>query len=75
MTEIHKQEVRTFLVSLKCDCGGEMKRNGPVKLSDPPLYPHGCGECGEGSDERKTYPCVDYATTTDMAALHKRLRK
>ena len=39
-------EVRTFNVTLMCDCGGEMRTNGITLTTNPPMYPHTCTACG-----------------------------
>ena len=48
MSEI-KKEVKTYMVSQLCDCGGtfQYESNGVMLASYPPQYPHVCYACGK----------------------------
>ena len=49
-------EVRTFVIKVYCDCGGEIKFNGNANLSFPPQYVHECGDCGYLTTYPDQYP-------------------
>lgn len=56
MAEI-KQEVKTYCIHYRCDCGaGEMIPAGVVLSCHPPLYPHNCNKCGKSMTFEKRYP-------------------
>ena len=49
-------EVRTFVVKVYCDCGGELKFNGHANMTYPPQYVHACGDCGLTTVYQDQYP-------------------
>lgn len=53
-----EQEVKTVCLHYFCDtCGnGEMHSTGETLLSNPPQYPHVCGNCGATAILLKSYP-------------------
>ena len=53
-------EVKTFLVSQNCECGGEFKPTGSCYTTCPPQYPHLCDKCGNKKCFSKTYPSIEY---------------
>ena len=60
MSKEIRKEVRTFLVHLKCNCGGKMLATGMCLTSDPPQYPHECVECDLIVNKDTTYPCIQH---------------
>ncbi len=44
--KIIKEEVKTFIETAICDCGGEMAADGSVLCSNPPQYTMYCKKCG-----------------------------
>ncbi len=59
MAEI-EQEVKTFKINYLCDaCGkGDVKSDGNILLSDPPIYPHKCAVCGSEYNFAHRYPLI-----------------
>lgn len=49
-------EVRTFVVKVYCDCGGQFTFNGNANLSNPPQYVHTCSDCGTVGYFQDQYP-------------------
>ena len=49
-------EVRTFNVTLECDCGGQMLWNNITLTVNPPIFPHICGACGLRENIQEVYP-------------------
>ncbi|OUO77937.1 hypothetical protein B5F53_12050 [Blautia sp. An249] len=50
-------ESKILQVNMQCDkCGGLMKYIGGALMSDPPLYPHKCQNCGVVERFRYIYP-------------------
>lgn len=49
-------EVRTFVLKVYCDCGGEIKFNGNADMSFPPQYVHACEDCGATTTYPDQYP-------------------
>ena len=49
-------EVRTFVVMMHCDCGGEVIFNGHANLAYPPQYVHMCRLCGKKYVYPEQYP-------------------
>ena len=49
-------EVRTFNVKLMCDCGGEIRANGNVLETSPPVYAHQCLACSKSYTLDSEYP-------------------
>jgi hypothetical protein len=62
MKEIRK-EVRSYRVTLTCDCGAEMKTTGTVYLTYPEKIEYQCVLCGIKLTSTKRYP---YTTYEDM---------
>lgn len=61
MTTERRIPVKTYIVRLFCDCGGEMEPTGVALTSHPPRYPHRCTVCGtETSHHTRTFPFVNY---------------
>lgn len=40
-----KRRAVTYIVTLQCDCGGEMFPSGIVRDSHPPMHCHACNGC------------------------------
>lgn len=61
MNEI-KKEVRTFMTSLQCDCGGEYiyDHSRPVMLTLPAQHPYTCNKCGNKITSTGIYPQIEY---------------
>jgi len=56
-----KQEVKTFMVSLYCECGSEMKSTGEAFMVNPPKYIHEYVNCDRIEKiSGKTYPYIAY---------------
>lgn len=53
-------EVKTVVVRMKCECGGEMKPTGECLTSYPPQYPHVCDKCGKKATYHIHYPDLRY---------------
>ena len=52
------QEMRTYTVRWICECGGELKHNGHVLTTHPPMYPHECDTCEHKETLLgESYPC------------------
>ena len=56
---IKKQEVKTFIERLFCECGKEMKATGSVFYTYPLKYEYSC-ECGKKDTEMEQYPKITY---------------
>ena len=52
--------VKTVLVKMLCQCGGEMKPTGTCLTSYPPQYPHVCNKCGTNATYNVSYPEIRY---------------
>lgn len=59
-------DVKPYGVRYMCDvCGrGEMTYTGELKMTDPPLFVHQCGnpECNDKRSLREKYPTIRWAT-------------
>ena len=49
-------EVRTFVVKVYCDCGGQYAFNGNANMAHPPQYVHLCQDCGHLTTFKDQYP-------------------
>ena len=55
--EEKKLMMKTFLLKMICECGGEFRAGNEVLMSYPPQYPHKCTKCGEERTfSGKSYP-------------------
>ena len=52
-------EVRTFNVTLVCDCGGGIEANGHVLDTNPPVYAHQCAKCDKVTTYDTSYPTTE----------------
>ncbi len=58
---IEKRQVKAIREILICDfCGEEMKFEGRVLTTFPPLYPHRCNSCGKSEIMKKVFPGIGY---------------
>lgn len=58
---VKEVEVKVFEVRLYCDkCGTEMKHDGRVLCSNPPIYPYTCPSCGWDTGSTTKYPNISY---------------
>lgn len=57
------REVKVIQIFKTCErCGGLMEYdnvNGNALLTNPPLYPHVCNNCGMKSNYHKIYPYLE----------------
>jgi hypothetical protein len=58
-----RKEVRSYRVTLTCDCGAEMKATGMVYSTYPEQIEYQCSICGIKSTSTRRYP---YTTYEDM---------
>lgn len=54
------QEIKTYRVIARCECGGQMNPTGQVLSTYPEQYPHFCDSCGKTELYLKTYPTITY---------------
>ena len=57
-----KQEVKTYMISKICDCGGvfQYESNNIMLATYPPQYPHICSFCGKINNFNCIYPKIEY---------------
>lgn len=60
-----KLEVKTFMTSTYCDCGGEIFSSGEVLTSMPPKYKYQCGDCGTYHILNHHSPIINYEVIKD----------
>lgn len=60
MSEFIATPMVSVKVTLRCQCGGEMRPTGGVLASFPAQYPHSCSTCGATENSAKMYPCIEH---------------
>jgi hypothetical protein len=61
MSKETKVEVKTYILRLICECGGDMMPTGECMSSKPPQYPHRCARCGSMETvSDKYYPVTTF---------------